>query len=455
MTIRQRLTFRFTGLVSSILLLAFVSIYTFCWYFISSDFYRRLDQRVSMVGDILVRHGLHKSLIQQVSHSGKGQRPNQKLIVFDNRNRVVLETNEGLSLTIPVSVLTTIRQDERVDFRQEGYYLSGSHFTTAAGQLIVVASDENTYGDAFLRRLLWALLGLLLLIVGITAFSGWFFAGDSLRPMQQIDQVVNAIFPHNQDERLRINKEDDEINRLSRTINRLLDRVAESFRLQRLFVANVSHELKNPLTQISSQLEVSLLNQRDPDSYRRTIRSVLDDVGKLTTLTHELLQLSKINQDVASDLLTDTVRIDELVWDVRDQVMSLHSQYTVSVELGVLPDEASQLAMQGNKPLLETALKNLTENACKFSGDGRALVRMQFGQAVTRIQIANAGEPIPADDLPYIFEPFYRSRRTTEVRGYGIGLSLVRRIVQLHGGQISVTSTINQPTIFTIDLPRS
>ena len=455
MTIRQRLTFRFTGLVSSILLLAFVSIYSFCWYFISSDVYRRLDQRVSTIGDILVRHGLHKSLIQQVSHSGKGQRPNQKLIVFDRQNRVVLETNEGLSLTIPVAVIATIQQDERVDFRQDGYYLSGSRFTTAAGPLIVVASDENTYGDAFLRRLLWDLLGLLLLIIAITAFSGWFFAGDSLRPMQQIDQVVNAIFPHNQDERLRINDEDDEINRLSRTINRLLDRVGESFRLQRLFVANVSHELKNPLTQISSQLDVSLLNQRDPDSYRRTIRSVLEDVGKLTTLTHELLQLSKVNQDAASDLLTDTVRMDEIVWDVRDQVMGLNPQYVVSIELGVLPDDVDQLTIQGNKPLLETALKNLTENACKFSDDGRALVRMQFGQALTRIQIENAGQPIPADDLPYIFEPFYRSRQPTEVRGYGVGLSLVRRIVLLHGGQIGVTSTTNQRTTFTVELPRS
>lgn len=454
MTIRKRLTLRFTGLVSSILLLTFVSIYTFCWYFISSDFYRRLDQRTNMIGDVLARHGLHTQLIRQLGHNRKGQRPNQKIIVFDTMNRVVLETNEELPLPIPTSVIATIRQDERVDFRQDGYYLSGSRFTTASGSWVVVASDENTYGDAFLKRLLWALLGLLLLIVGMTAFSGWFFAGDALRPMQQIDQVINAIFPHNQDERLSITNEDDELNRLSTTINRLLDRVGESFRLQRLFVANVSHELKNPLTQISSQLEVSLLNQRDPESYRRTIRSVLEDVGKLTTLTHELLQLSKISQDAPANLLTDTVRIDELVWDIRDQVTALHPQYRVSIELGALPDDSDQLTIRGNKTLLETALKNLTENACKFSDNGKALLRLQVSQAALRIQIENAGQPIPAGDLPYIFEPFYRSRQATEAGGYGVGLSLAKRIVNLHGGQIGVTSAAGQPTVFVVDLSR-
>ncbi|GAB3717878.1 HAMP domain-containing sensor histidine kinase [Spirosoma flavus] len=454
MTIRKRLTIRFTGLVSSILLLAFVSIYAFCWYFISSDFYRRLDRKATTVGDMLVRHRLDARLVQQLSQIRKDQLPNQKVIVYDNKNVVLLNTNESLILDIPESVIASIRANKRKDFQQDGFYLSGIRFMTASGQLVVIASAENTYGDEFLRRLLWSLAGLLFLIVGITAFSGYFFAGDALRPMQQIDQIVNDIFPNNQDERLRVTQEADEISRLSATINRLLDRVAESFRLQRMFVANVSHELKNPLTQISSQLEVSLLNQRDPEAYRQTIRSVLDDVSDLTTLTHELLQLSKVNQDGASSLLTDAVRMDEIVWDIRQQVMAMNPQYEVKVMLGELPDEPDQLTVQGNKTLLETALKNLTENACKFSDNGQALVHINFDQNVVHIRIQNTGKPISQADLPYIFEPFYRSRQTANIQGYGVGLSLVERIIRLHGGLISVTSAAGQPTIFAIELPR-
>ena len=453
MTIRKRLTLRFTGLVSSILLLAFVSIYAFCWYFISSDFYRRLDRKATTIGDMLIRHRLDAQLIQQLSRIRKDQLPNQDIIVLNNQDKIILNTNESLSLTIPKAVLVSIRQNKRKDFQQNGYYLSGIRFMTAAGQFVVVASAENTYGDEFLRRLLWALTGLFCLIAAITAFSGWFFAGDSLRPMQQIDQTVSAIFPQNRDERLVVNREDDEISRLSATINRLLDRVTESFRLQRMFVANVSHELKNPLTLISSQLEVSLLNQREPEAYQQTIRSVLDDVGELTTLTHELLQLSKVSQDDATGLLTDAVRMDEIVWDIRDQVSSSNPRYAVNVELGSLPEEPDQLAVPGNKTLLETALKNLTENACKFSDDGQALIQVDFAQNVVQIQIQNTGQPIPAADLPYIFEPFYRSQQTATVRGYGIGLSLVERIIRLHGGNIQVHSGNGKPTIFSIELP--
>lgn len=454
MTIRNRLALRFTGLVSSIILLAFVSIYAFCSYFISSDFYRRLDNKASTMGDLLIRRRLDAKLIYQLSRIRRDQLPNQKISVFNNRDSLILTTNEELSLPLSAKVLTEIRQRKRKDFQQEKYYVSGIRFMTASGQFVVVASAENIYGDAFLRRLIWALTGLFFLIAGITAFSGWFFAGDALEPMQKIDRIVNAIFPHNRHERLVVNREEDEISRLSATINRLLDRVAESFRMQRMFVANVSHELKNPLTQISSQLEVSLLNQRQPEAYRQTIRSVLDDVGDLASLTRELLQLSQVNQEDATDLLTDVVRLDEVVWDIRQEVTAINPRYRVIVELGTLPDDPDKLTLHGNKTLLGTALKNLLENACKFSDDGRALIDVDFGDDRITICIQNNGQAIPAVDQPYIFEPFYRSRQTAEVRGYGVGLSLVERIIRLHEGQISVFSQEGQTTVFRVDLPR-
>ncbi|CCH51251.1 histidine kinase [Fibrisoma limi BUZ 3] len=452
MTIRTRLTLRFTALVSAIVALTFASIYGFIWYYITSDFYHRLDRKANTYGELFIRQHLEPQLLRRLSQLRKDQLPNQKITVYNERNFPIFTTNDLITLGIPAHELNTVRQQNRRDFRWRNYYLSGLLYNTPQGQYVVLASAENVYGDQFLRRMMWAFGGVFLAIAAIVAFSGWLYAGDALQPMQQIEQQLSYIFPRTLHERLPVSPEQDEISRLSATINRLLDRIDESFRLQRMFVANVSHELKNPLTQISSQLEVALLNRREPQAYERTIRSVLDDVGELSALTRELLQLSQVNRDDAVGLLTDAVRIDEIAWDVRDEVSAINSRYQVTVDLGELPDDFDQLAVPGNAALLRTALKNLTENACKFSSDGRAWIRVRFEEQVVRISVENEGQPIPADDLPYIFEPFYRGRQTAETRGYGVGLSLVERIIRLHRGHLTARSAPGEPTVFTIEL---
>jgi two-component system heavy metal sensor histidine kinase CusS len=455
MTIRDRLTLRFTALVSSILLLAFVSIYAFCWYFITADFYHRLERKAITAGDMIIRHRLDADLVQRLGRMRRDQLPKQKILVFDEEDSLLFSTQERYHRPVSAAVLASIRGSTRKSLRQEGYSLSGIRYATDEGPFVVVATAENSYGDAFLWWLFVSLTTLFVVITGITALAGRIFAGDALEPMQRIDQRLGQIFPARQDERLPVRAETDEISRLSATINQLLDRVAESFRMQRLFVANVSHELKNPLTQISSQLEVSLLNERDPERYRETIRSVLDDVNELASLTHELLRLSQVQRADRADLLTETVRLDDIVWDIRDEVSALNPRYQVRVELGELPDDPALLAVSGNRALLRTALKNLTENACKFAPDGRAHLRLDYTSAAVQLTLRNAGQPIPEEELPYIFEPFFRSRQAADqVRGYGVGLSLVERIVRLHGGQIGVQSGAETGTLFQVTLRR-
>ncbi|GAB3513304.1 HAMP domain-containing sensor histidine kinase [Spirosoma knui] len=455
MTIRSRLTLRFTGLVSAILALTFASIYGFCWYYISSDFYHRLDRKAHTYGELFLRQRMEPQLLRRMSRLRKDQLPDQKITVYNIRNTPIFTTNDAITLGMPARELDAVRRKELRDFRWQRYYVSGIRYKLPTGTYVVIASARNVYGDEFLRTLLVTFGLLFLAICAIVAFAGRLYAGDALQPMQQIEEQLSDIFPRTLHERLRVSEENDEISRLSATINRLLDRIEESFRLQRMFVANVSHELKNPLTQISSQLEVSLLNRREPESYQQTIRSVLEDVGNLSTLTRELLQLSQVNAADAAGLLTDLVRLDEIVWDVRDEINTINPRYTVKVDLGELPDDFDQLTVPGNGALLRTALKNLTENACKFSSDSQAFIDVTFEDKVACISVRNNGESIPAEDLPYIFEPFYRSRQTADVRGYGVGLSLVKQIIRLHQGRLTVSSSANEPTIFRIELPRS
>ncbi|GAA4455576.1 HAMP domain-containing sensor histidine kinase [Nibrella saemangeumensis] len=453
MMIRTRLTFRFTLLVTAIMAVTFASIYWFSWYFLSSDFYRRLDRKAVTTGDLLLQRRVDAKLLAELSQFRRDHLPNQQVVVYDRTDVVIYRTGDTVLLPVRTAVLEQVRQEGRTSFRINNAYGAGVLYKTPAGQYVVVATAQNTIGDEFLNRMA-QMMGLLFLgIMALVGFSGWLYTGDALLPMQRIENHLNQIFPRTLSERL-IADTTDEPGRLSATINRLLDRIEESFSLQRMFVANVSHELKNPLTQISSQLEVLLLRERSPAEYERVIRSVLDDVGDLTSLTHELLQLSKVSSEDATVLLTESVRVDEVLWDVQQEVTRLNERYVVEVDLEALPDDFERVAVPGNTALLKTALKNLVENACKFSVDSRAMIHAQFEKEAIDVTVSNYGEPIPDKDLPYIFQPFYRSQQTAEVRGYGIGLSLVDRIVRLHGGRLQVRSESDpQLTTFQVRLP--
>lgn len=455
MSIRTRLTFRFTLLVTAILAVAFACIYWLSWYFLSSDFNRRLERKAATTGDLLLHRGVNPRLLAELSQFRRDQLPYQQVTVYNSRNEPIYRTGDTASLSLKPSVLSRVRKSGRANFRINRSYGFGVLYTTQSGQFVVVATARNTTGDEFLSQMTQMMGLLFLVITALVGFSGWLYTGDALLPMQRIENHLNQIFPKTLNERL-IADTTDEPGRLSATINRLLDRIEESFQLQRMFVANVSHELKNPLTQISSQLEVLLLRQRNPDEYERVIRSVLDDVAELTSLTHELLQLSKVSAEDATVLLTESVRIDEVLWDVQQEVTRQHERYAVDVDLETLPEDFERVAVPGNTALLKTALKNLVENACKFSVDGRAMVLAQFEGEGIDITVSNQGEPIAPKDLPYIFQPFYRSQQTAEVKGYGIGLSLVDRIIRLHGGRLQVkTEEDPQLTTFLVRLPYS
>jgi signal transduction histidine kinase len=134
------------------------------------------------------------------------------------------------------------------------------------------------------------------------------------------------------------------------------------------------------------------------------------------------------------------VRIDEIVWDVRESVEELDASYQVLVELKELPEDESRLCIQGNPHLLKTAIGNVVENACKFSPEKKALVRLQCTATHIELEVFDKGPGISKSDLGQVFQPFFRADATSKTKGYGIGLSLSQRIVSLHRGEMSIDS---------------
>jgi signal transduction histidine kinase len=270
--------------------------------------------------------------------------------------------------------------------------------------------------------------------------------------MSGIIQQVNTFFPTNVGKRVEHPNRSDEIGRLVATFNQLLDRIEQALNTQKMFIANISHELKNPLTKINSQIDVALIQKRNPEVYERTLQSLQEDTRNLTQLTNTLLELA--NTSIQGNTMPfEPVRMDELLWETKTQLQEWHDDYIVQLAFTDFPDDEESLITLGNRASLKVLLMNLMDNACKFSPVKTAAVDFRSKDGKITIGMFNEGGQIPVADLPHIFQPFFRSNATAQSSsGHGVGLAVVSQIVQIHRGDIAVRST-PKGTTFTLTLP--
>ncbi|MEI9957770.1 MAG: HAMP domain-containing sensor histidine kinase [Ferruginibacter sp.] len=224
-----------------------------------------------------------------------------------------------------------------------------------------------------------------------------------------------------------------------------------SFATQRRFISNASHELSTPLTSVSSQLEVAMQKDRSQEEYKLVMQSIYEDVKELQLLTRSLLDIAKTGPEDSIDLAT--VRLDEILFKVISDVQKQNKTFKVLLNFDEFPEDENLLTVFGNANLLYIAFKNIVENGCKYSDDNKSTVTAAFNKMDIIIKTTNTGDVISSTDLENIFQPFFRADSAQAKQGFGLGLTLAKSILSLHKGVITVESSVEKGTIFTIVVP--
>ncbi|MEO5997269.1 MAG: HAMP domain-containing sensor histidine kinase, partial [Chitinophagaceae bacterium] len=288
-----------------------------------------------------------------------------------------------------------------------------------------------------------------------TAFvlvTGYIFSTRLLMPIKKIATDVEDISAQNLTRRINTGKSKDEWFSLANTLNQLLNRLQESFELQRRFISNASHELSTPLTSISSQVEVALQKERHASEYETVLKSIYQDVRHMSKLTRTLLEFAKASGN-AGGLKIDLVRIDEIIMTIPAEMAKINSDFSVLLQFEKLPETEESLLVFGNEDLLFLAIKNIVLNACKYSKNHQAIIVLKVEEKRLVVTVSDNGKGIAESDLKNIFQPFFRVEENVTGEGFGLGLSLTERIVKLHKGAIEVASQPGVGTTFVIILP--
>ncbi|MEO5889451.1 MAG: HAMP domain-containing sensor histidine kinase [Ferruginibacter sp.] len=349
---------------------------------------------------------------------------------------------------------------EIADVKKEGEYLFNFHKQKAAaiyynegkeGNFIIAVAAYDIDGNEYLFQLRKTLFIALLLATVFSFFCGLAFAKSVISPIKRMTGEVNLITSNNLSKHIKITRPGDELTKLAQTFNNLLDRLQESFTIQRNFISNASHELSTPLTSISSQLEVAMQNNRSNEEYLEVIQSVYEDIKELHQLTHSLLNIAKTGSHGSIDL--NEVRVDEILFKVISDIKKQNEAYKIALNFEVFPDNEKLLTVFGNANLLYIALKNIIENGCKYGGDHQSVVGVLFDKSAIIIKVSNNGDIIAEADIENIFQPFFRAETAQNKPGFGLGLTLTKRILSLHKATVEVESALEKGTVFTLTIP--
>ncbi len=290
----------------------------------------------------------------------------------------------------------------------------------------------------------------------VAPLCGYWLAGRAIRPLAQIITTTARLRPSHLDERLQIRGTGDELDRLSGTLNRLLDRIGSYLQERRDFLANSAHELRTPLAAIRSSIEVALAGGRTSEEYEELLTEIIEESGSLELLVNQLLLLSETETERLK-VIKQRVQFDELVEKAMDMFGGVAEFRDIKLACPGLPSAV----VQGNQQHLRQVIYNLLDNALKFTpSGGRVTVQLQVDvpQAAIAFSVSDTGPGILEDDLPHVFARFFQGRRPRtgppEKRGTGLGLSICQAIIHAHDGTIEVDSQVGRGTRFTVRLPR-
>jgi two-component system sensor histidine kinase ArlS len=454
MPVRLRITLLFSLLVFIILGIVCGSIYFFSYKSRIKTIEKRLTNRAITTARLLSQTGyFDRRMVGKIDSLTTLALTNKSVQAFNSQNQRIYDYSDDPADTLHITneMLDDARARSSYYFTQRGKEAIAYNHVTENAEIVIICAAKDVDGKTNLAHLKNILL--LSFIVGITIalLGGYFFSGQLLAPIRKITNEVTEISAQNLTRRIPTGNIRDEWFYMADTLNDLLNRIQESFELQRRFISNASHELSTPLTSISSQVEVALQRERSQQEYEAVLTAILQDVRHLNKLTLTLLEFAKAAGNKGG-LNLDLVRIDEILMEMPSSLRKQNADYHVSLQFD-LPENEDDLLFFGNAELVSTAIKNIVVNGCKYSQDHRTEISLNINDKYFNITIKDNGPGIPASEIKNIFQPFYRLDDSRSSEGFGLGLSLTYRIIKLHRGEITVESNPGEGTAFIVQIP--
>lgn len=318
--------------------------------------------------------------------------------------------------------------------------------------LVLIVGVPTSFVGVELSSLSRRVSATIVIVLGLAALSGLALARRALRPIAETADAVKRISDRNLNEKLHEPGTNDEIDQLIKVFNELLSRLDLAFEMQRRFTSDASHEIGTPLTILRGNTEVALLERHNPEEYESILRSNLEEIERLTQLTSNLLLLAR--SDAGEPQITkDVLSLNEQAPQIISRFLPLAEERGITLVVNT----GQPVFVEGDRCALLQVMFNLVSNAVRYTpAGGRVEIKIFMdGDHTAKLEVLDTGVGISPQDLPRIFDRFYRAKsaRGCEPAGSGLGLAICRTLAEAHGGRIYAESCPGKGSCFTLVLP--
>jgi signal transduction histidine kinase len=376
----------------------------------------------------------------------------ERFQLFDTTGNVIVSDTllKRLPVTVTAHVLSGKMLRQRVTVSSERYEVLWVPLEIDGPiQYVLEVAAPITEIDVEMARLRLLLLVAIPLTLLITGFAAAAISRSAFRPVTAMIHTAKAITAANLKQRIAEPEARDEMRLLATTLNDMIHRLDAAFESQKQFVADASHELRTPLTVIRSELEFAERKIQDP-SAKESLVIAFAEIDRLARIAEGLLMLARMDASQFR-LSLSALRLDELVIECVQAMRSTSDRKGVKLELRI----ESAVELEGDRERLKSVVLNLLDNAIKFSPSGEvvSLSLEAENSPWATLTVSDHGPGIAPEELPHLFKRFYQSEMArSESQGSGLGLAIVEKIVNLHGGTVSVESHVGGGASFTIRL---
>lgn len=452
MSIRLRIQLLFTLIVALLTGLFSLIIFLRLESQRENNFYDNLHIRALIAADLILEEDeISKEKMVNVRKKFRVSLPHERIFIINKKNQFIF-SSDSLYRIGNTFAIEQARTGKLVTFKLKDTQYVYMNYDDNGAPFVISAAAYDVNGHKYLNDIKVIILSGFILAIVISYSIGWWFSIKILKPINIIQKLASDISIHNLDRRIEnVGNGKDELSALSRTFNTMFDRLEAAFKSQKQFVAQASHELRTPIAILKGEVGVALMKGRDVEEYKQILQSVTDNLSRMNNLANNLLMLARAESD-KSNLHTDKIFLDEILFEAVEEIQNKFPNIQFEVLINVANLEEDNIYIIGNHDLIKSCFINLMDNAAKYSNKD-VYVEMRIKENQISIDFIDNGFGIDSEEIKRVFEPFYRSENIRDVEGSGIGLALVKAIIEKHNGQVSIKSELDKGTTVNISLP--